>query len=101
MPRFLIAVPHSEKKEGCEMAIRTFLDSGSHFLTNADWGCLDDVHKAWIIIEAEDKQQARNILPPAFRRQAVITMVNKFSLDDKDNLVSHHGYSDAAGGGKT
>lgn len=97
MPRFLIEVPHSEKKEDCEIAIRTFLDSASHFLTNADWGCLDDEHKAWIIIEAEDRQQARNILPPAFRQQAVITLVNKFSLDDKDNLVSHHGSRDADG----
>jgi len=97
MPRFLIEVPHSEKKEDCEMAIRAFLDSGSHFLTNADWGCLDDAHKAWLIIDADDRQQACNILPPAFRRQAVITMVNKFSLNDENMLVSHHGSRDAAG----
>jgi hypothetical protein len=98
MPRYLIEVPHSDKKEACEMTIRIFLDSGSHFLTHADWGCLDDEHKAWITIEAEDKQQARNILPPAFRRQAVITMVNKFSLDDENKLVSHHVPRDAASG---
>lgn len=97
MPRYLLEVPHSEKKEDCEMAIRAFLDSGAHFLTNADWGCLDDVHKAWIIIDAGDKEQARSILPPAFRHQAAIILVNKFSLDNQKKIVRHHVSRDAAG----
>ena len=64
MAKYLIEVPHEAKKEACEEAIRIFLDTGSHFLTNADWGCKDDGHKAWFVINIEGKENARQILPP-------------------------------------
>ena len=70
MSTYLIEVPHEPTKEACEQAIRLFLNTGSHFMTNADWGCLDGEHKAWIVLETEDKHEARNILPPAFRPPA-------------------------------
>ena len=73
MPRFLIEVPHESKKEACERAVRVMMSTGSHFLANADWGCLDDVHKAWVTVEVEDKDEARMILPPAFRQRIWIT----------------------------
>jgi hypothetical protein len=58
MARFLIEVPHEAELVACVRAIEVFHETGSHFLTNADWGCLDDVHKAWFILEAEDKEEA-------------------------------------------
>jgi hypothetical protein len=90
MAKYLIEVPHSEKKEDCEMAVRIFLTTGSHFLTNADWGCLDGEHKAWFIMNADSREQARSILPPAFQAHAKITMLNKFSLDPENGLIKHH-----------
>jgi hypothetical protein len=38
MPRFLIEVIHENRKESCDQAVRAFLATGSHFMTNADWG---------------------------------------------------------------
>ena len=55
-----------------QRAIKVLLESGSHFLTHADFGCQDSVHKAWIIVEADGKDEARNMLPPVYRRQAAI-----------------------------
>ena len=90
MAKFLIEAPHEDDKLACARAVRIFLETGSHFLTNADWGCLDDVHKAWFILEAEDKEEARYVVPPAYRQQATITGLNKFTPDDLDELVRHH-----------
>ena len=90
MPKYLIEVEHEAKKEACEQAIRIFLNTGSHFLTNADWGCMDGEHKAWLLIDVEDKEQARTVLPPAFRRQARIIQLNKFSLDNMDEIRPYH-----------
>lgn len=89
MPRYLIEVPHGETKEACEQAIQTFLATGSHFMTNADWGCHDNVHKAWIIAELESKQEALNILPPNFRKDASVTLLANFSPEDIDLLKQH------------
>ena len=88
MARFHIEVPH----EGvlCARAAQIFLNAGSHFLTHADWGCKDGEHKAWIIAEVEDKDEARSILPPVFRPQAKITRLNYYSLDQIDEILSHH-----------
>jgi hypothetical protein len=67
-----------------------FLETGSHFLSNADWGCRDGEHKAWIIVDVENKDQARFIVPPAFRPQAKIVQLNKFTLEEIDEILQHH-----------
>ena len=72
MTRFLIEVPHENKKEACERAVRVFLATGSHFMTNADWGCHDNEHKAWFVVDMESKEEARAILPLLFRQDAKI-----------------------------
>jgi hypothetical protein len=90
MTRFLIEVPHEAEQKACALAVKVFLETGSHFLSNADWGCRDGEHKAWIIVDVEDKEQARFIVPPAFRPQAKIVQLNKFTLDEIDEILRHH-----------
>jgi hypothetical protein len=88
MPQFLIEVPHSKEMETCVREVKVFLSSGSHFLTNAHWGCMDGVHCAWIVVEAADKDEARMIVPPLFRPQAKIIGLNKFSMDQIDAIIA-------------
>jgi hypothetical protein len=90
MPRFLIEVPHSENITECKRAVAVFLDTGSHFLTHAEWGCKDGEHKAWIIIDVGSKEEARNIVPTAFRRDAHIVQLNTFSMHDVSDARSAH-----------
>ena len=90
MPKFLIEVPHAAEKAACARAIRIFLETGSHFLTNADWGCYDGEHKAWIVLEAENKEEARFVLPPSFRPQAKIVRLNKFTMEEVDEIMEQH-----------
>jgi len=91
MKRFLIEVPHEAEESACVRAIKILHETGSHYLTNADYGCMDGVHKAWIVVEVENKEQARNILPGIYRQQASITALNKFSAEQIDELMRVHG----------
>jgi hypothetical protein len=91
MPRFLIEVAHDEDLLACAQVVESFLNYGSHFTTNADWGCSDGVHKAWITIETENKEDARNILPPAYRAGATIIRLNKFNIEEIDEILKQHG----------
>ena len=88
MARFLIEVPHSSDEVECLRVIQIFLRTGSHFLANVDWGCMDGVHKAWAIVEVENKDEARSVLPPAFRPQANIISLNKFTMNDVEVHLS-------------
>ena len=90
MARFLIEVPHEAEKVACARAVQVLLKTGSHFLTHADYGCLDGEHKAWMIVEIESKNAARAILPPAYRSQAMIVQLNKFSMEEIDEILTHH-----------
>ena len=56
----------------------------------SDFGCLDGEHKGWLIVEVESKEEARSILPPAFRSQANIVKLNKFTIEEIDELLRHH-----------
>jgi hypothetical protein len=80
--RFLIEVPHDSDRKACTEAVRIFLRTGSHFLTHAEWGCKDSEHKAWIIVEVDTKEEARNIVPSEFRPMAKIVQLNRFKPED-------------------
>jgi len=84
MARFLSQVEHPAETLACARVVQIFLATGSHFLTHADWGCVDGEHTAWIIVEVDSKEQARAILPPAFRSQAKIVALNKFAVETID-----------------
>lgn len=84
--RFLIELAHEPTTSDCLHAIEAVLNSGSHFLTKADWGCKDGEHKAWIVVEVESKEQARAIVPPAFRSQAKIVQLNGFSMEEVEQI---------------
>jgi hypothetical protein len=90
MAKFLIEVPHDAERLACARVVEIFLKTGSHFLTHADWGCMDGEHKAWIVADVETKDEARSILPPAFRSQAKIVKLNYFTIDEIDEVVRQH-----------
>lgn len=91
MAKFFIEVPHEAELTACTQAVESFLNYGSHFVVNADWGCMDGEHKAWITIEADNKDEARAILPPAYRNQAKIVRLNKFTMEELEEILEQHG----------
>lgn len=90
MPKYLIEIPHENNKQECIRAVSIFKSTGSHFLTNADWGCADDVHKAWIVVEVDNKDTALNIVPPWYRPHCQIVTLEKLALDNIEQNIEHH-----------
>jgi hypothetical protein len=90
MPKFLIEVPHENTEGACNRALQIFKSTGSHFVTNAEWGCHDNEHKAWILAELEDKQQALLIVPPEFRSVAKITAVERLTPAGLEDIAKEH-----------
>jgi hypothetical protein len=70
--------------------VEIFLETGSHFVTHADWGCKDGDHQAWIVAEVDSKDEARFTLPPTFRTQAKIVQLNKLVMAE-NNVKSNLG----------
>ena len=90
MSRFLIEVPHEAERMACLVAIQAFLSSGSHFVANADWGCRDGDHRAWIVVDVASKDEAWAIVPPVLRSQAKIVALNSFTLRDLEGMFQEH-----------
>jgi hypothetical protein len=65
MARFLVEVPHEAERVACARVIEILLETGSHYLTHADWGCKDGEHKAWIVADVGSHEEARSIVPAA------------------------------------
>jgi len=51
---------------------------------------MDGEHKAWIIVDVETKEDARAIVPPAYRSQARIVQLTTFSLAQVAELRRQH-----------
>ena len=90
MEKFLIEVPHEATKLACNNAIRIFLETGSHFLRQADWGCHDGEHKAWLIVEVENREQALQIIPSLYRSGAKVIKLHTFTKAEMENIESTH-----------
>jgi hypothetical protein len=90
MAKYLIEIPHSPDRLECLRSISILLSSGSHFITNADWGCIDGNHKAWFFMEAENKTEVLRIIPPAYRKDAIISQLSKFKLQEIQEMLQTH-----------
>jgi hypothetical protein len=90
MSKYLIELPHGSDKLECLHSVAVLLGTGSHFLTNAEWGCLDGEHKAWFMMDAGSKDEALQVVPPIYRRDAKISQLNRFKLEDIEEMLKHH-----------
>lgn len=90
MARFLIEVPHAASSVACGQAVQIFMDTGSHFMTHADFGCADGEHKGWLTVDVETKEEALRILPPALRARARVVRLNKFSMTHFGAMLRQH-----------
>ncbi len=88
MARFLIEIPHEPQVKACADVVEVFLTSGSHLLTHADWGCMDGFHSAWLTVDVDSKGDALRMVPAAFRAQAKVVGLNKFSMEDVSTIRS-------------
>jgi len=91
MAKFLIEVPHEADQLACAEAVKLLLTTGSHFPTNADWGCLDGEHKARLVPDIGSKEEALAFLPAAYRSRAKVVTHNKFTVKQMGDVLVQHG----------
>jgi len=91
MPKFLVEVPHADTPLACARIVKTFLETGSHYLTNADWGCEDGDHKCWMIVDVPTREDARGIVPPPLRSEAKVVELSRFTMEEVDEVIARHG----------
>ena len=87
MARFLIEIPHDADVLACAKVVQVFLSTGSHLLTHADWGCMDGNHSVWLIVDVDNKEDALQLVPSAFRAQARIVALNKFTMEQINTIM--------------
>lgn len=88
MTTYLIEIPHSENTFECKQIIKLFVESGSHLLVNAYWGCKSGVHKSLFISDFNNKEEALQIVPPFLRHTAIIIELAKFSKTDIEQFAN-------------
>ena len=83
MDRYLIISNHTA--EDCHLALDHFREHYPGFLTHFEWGCYDNDHNAYAIIEAESREVAKMAVPPLFRDKSKViklTTMNPKEVED-------------------
>ena len=78
MNRYLIESPH--KPEDCERIIKEVQAAG--YLHHFEWGCHDGVHAGWAIVETDNIEHARQMIPWDVRNLARVVKVENFEKVD-------------------
>jgi hypothetical protein len=84
MDRFLVVSPHTAGE--CVKALKEIHAVG--YITHFDWGCKDGDHTGWVVIEAENAQQALMVVPAMQRHHAKAIKLVKFSPHDIEQMHS-------------
>lgn len=83
MKRFIVISPHTS--EECKMAVKQFREHNPGFLTHFEWGCKDNDHTAYVIIEAENHENAALSVPPFFRKKTKVVRLTYFDPAKKED----------------
>lgn len=90
MEKFLIEIRNGGDVASCLRSIQSFLSTRSHFVTSVEWGCIEGEHKAWLIIKTGNREDAMRIIPAAYRQNAKITSLHKFTGKEIDETMMEY-----------
>ncbi len=82
MKRFMIESPHPAEK--CDQVIQDLHAAG--YLHQFEWGCKENDHTGWAIVEAESMEHAKQIVPWYLRNQARIVEVARFEIANEQEV---------------
>lgn len=86
MDRYLIISNHTA--EECSNAIGHFKKHHATFMTHFEWGCYDNDHNAYAIIEAQSHDMAKMAVPALFREKTKIVKLKYLKLGE--NIADKH-----------
>lgn len=83
MKKFIVISSHTS--EDCKAAVSHFRKYDAGFLTNFEWGCLDNDHTAYAIVEAEKHEDAKMAVPAIFRDKTKVVRLTNFNPNKKED----------------
>ena len=84
MPEYLVESPHS--KEECLKVLDEIKQEQPEMLDRYRFGCMAGEHTGWITVEANNKAEARSILPDFLRDRARVVELNKFTPEQIESF---------------
>lgn len=88
MPRFLIEIQHANDYVGCVKALDALMRSGSHLISQAEFGCEDGVHCGWLIAELDSREDAQRMVPPQFRADTRVIQLRRWTREEMEAMVA-------------
>ena len=88
MSKYLIEVHHSDEHDGCVRALNAIMDFGSHLATHADFGCEDEVHIGWLIVDVESRDAAHQMVPPQYRADTRIIQLRRWNREEIEKMLA-------------
>jgi hypothetical protein len=89
MGRFMIQASHTP--EECLDILDEYVKAGAHYLTHTEWGCDENVHTGWIVVEAESDAEARLMVPPIIRNKALLVRLTTYSPEQIKKFHEKYG----------
>lgn len=84
MERYIVISSHTA--EDCRLAVDEFRQHNAGFLTHFEWGCKDNDHTAYAILDADDHATAKMSVPSLFRDKTRVVMLTTFDPEKQDVL---------------
>ena len=88
MARFLVECAHT--KEDCLDALDSVVALSKELMNRFDWGCNDDVHVGWVVVEAKDATTATMMVPTNIRAKARAIQLTKFTPEQVQAFHAQH-----------
>jgi hypothetical protein len=79
MDRYMVISGHTA--EDCRQAVKYFAEFHAGYITHFEWGCKDNDHNAYAVIEADSHEEAMMSVPPLLRREARVIKLTYFKPD--------------------
>ena len=87
MNRYIVISGHTAAD--CRQAVGYFAEFYAGYITHFEWGCKDDDHNAYAIIEADSHEQAKMSVPPLLRDKVKVVKLTYFNPDLKGYETLH------------
>ena len=85
---FFVQAPHTQ--EQCMQTMLEFKDKGETLLSNFEFGCMSGDHTAYAFIKGISKENVRLMLPESMQKDAKITKVDQFTVDQIEKIHKQH-----------
>lgn len=83
MDKYIVISAHTADE--CRLAVKQFREHNAGYFTHFNWGCADNDHTAYAIIEADDHDTAKLTVPPLFRNKTkVVKVINYDPMETED-----------------